>query len=113
MGRIWYLVYYRQLSNRTVSEISDFICTTTVMCQSAVVSMYNEALALQCIKIAAKIVLYDSPFCDCYFFIFCTASVSQSISHTEKDLEEALAKILKYAPDRKGEVGRRLKKPLP
>ncbi|KAH3829104.1 hypothetical protein DPMN_131092 [Dreissena polymorpha] len=41
------------------------------------------------------------------------ASVSQSISHTEKDLEEALAKILKYAPDRKGEVGRRLKKPLP
>ena len=112
MGRIWYLVYYRQLSNRTVSEISDFICTTTVMCQSAVVSMYNEALALQCIKIAAKIVLYDRLFV-IVTFLFCTASVSQSISHTEKDWEDVVSKILKYAPDRKGRVDRRLEKPSP
>ncbi|KAH3882928.1 hypothetical protein DPMN_006875 [Dreissena polymorpha] len=37
-------------------------------------------------------------------------SDSQSISHTEKDLEDVVSKILKYAPDRKGGVGRRLEK---
>ncbi|KAH3784505.1 hypothetical protein DPMN_162462 [Dreissena polymorpha] len=41
------------------------------------------------------------------------ASVSQSISHTEKDLEDVISKILKYAPDRKGGVGRRLEKTSP
>ncbi|KAH3833155.1 hypothetical protein DPMN_106456 [Dreissena polymorpha] len=41
------------------------------------------------------------------------ASVIQSISHTEKDLEDVISKILKYAPDRKGGVGRRLKRPSP
>ncbi|KAH3796949.1 hypothetical protein DPMN_150525 [Dreissena polymorpha] len=41
------------------------------------------------------------------------ACVSQSISHTEKDLEDVVSKILKYAPDRKGGVGRRLEKPSP
>ncbi|KAH3833156.1 hypothetical protein DPMN_106457 [Dreissena polymorpha] len=41
------------------------------------------------------------------------ASVIQSISHTEKYLEDVISKILKYAPDRKGGVGRRLKRPSP
>ncbi|XP_052268144.1 uncharacterized protein LOC127869536 [Dreissena polymorpha] len=41
------------------------------------------------------------------------ASVSQSIGHTEKDLEDVISKILKYAPDRKGGVGRRLEKTSP
>ena len=69
--------------------------------------MYNDALALQGIKFAAKIFHKIGLFV-IVIFLFCTASVSQSISHTEKDLEDVISKILKYAPDRKGGVGRRL-----